>query len=261
MCLILLAWRQHPQFPLLVAANRDEFHDRPTARAAFWQDAPLVCAGRDLQAGGSWLGITRTGRFAAVTNFRGREPAPENALSRGELVRNFLTGSEAPEQFLSRLQRDQHRYAGFNLLFGHVGTALHYFCNRGPDNTGGISQQLDAGVHGLSNHHLNTDWPKLSGGKQALTEALQGGPSPDGLLMLLSDRSMPADAQLPQTGVGLETERLLAPRFIRAPHYGTRASTVIMLSREGEVSFDERAFDASAEAQPLVSYRFALQNA
>ena len=225
MCLILIAYRVHPGYELLVAANRDEFHHRPTAPLAFWGDSPQVLAGRDLKEGGAWMGFTRTGRFAALTNYRDPSHVLPDAPSRGYLVRDYLQGVESACDYLDRLTSCAPAYNGFNLLLGDE-TGLYYYSNR----AGGV-QALTPGVYGLSNHLLDTPWPKLQRGRNALWRVLDHGsePTPDALLSLLTDRTPAPDAELPSTGVPLEWERWLSPIFIDAPGYGTRSSTALLV--------------------------------
>lgn len=236
MCLILLAWRAHPEYPLVLAANRDEFHSRPTAPAGFWPEAPWVLAGKDLQAGGTWLGITRTLRFAALTNFRDPAHVMAGAPSRGELVARFLTGDVMPGAYLVQLESIGSAYNGFNLLFGDLETVCYY------SNCGDEPRRLAPGIYGLSNHLLDTPWPKVARGKSALAEALQGLPGNEALFELLRDDTIAPDRQLPRTGVSLEWERLLSAAFIRSPEYGTRSATVIVAEADGTVEFEERPF-------------------
>lgn len=242
MCLIAIAWRAHPDYPLIVAANRDEFFARPTAAAHWWPDRAIL-AGRDRQAGGTWLGITATGRFAAVTNFR---QAPRNHAinvsgekrSRGALVTDFL-GHEEPARYAAELTRDADDYAGFNLLFGRVEGALDYFSNRGA-----ARRDLASGVYGLSNALLDERWPKVDYVKSALSDALQKASlSPGALLDLLQEREQAADERLPDTGVGLDAERFLSSPFIVGADYGTRSSTALVIGRGGEARFLERNYD------------------
>lgn len=233
MCLILVAWRQHPDFPLVVAANRDEFFARPTAAAARWDDAPQVLAGRDLEAGGTWLGVAANGRFAAVTNVR--EPGvPPGRLSRGKLTRDFLTGGDSPGTYLASV--DPGAYSGFNLLVGDA-DQLHYLSNR----DGGV-RELPAGIYGVSNHLLDTPWPKLAAAKGRFAQALGQLPAPDLFFAILADREIVPDQALPRTGVPLEWERLLSAIFVVSPAYGTRASTLVMVGRDGAVRLEERSF-------------------
>jgi len=251
MCLILLAHQTHLDYPFVLAANRDEFYDRPTEAADFWASEPHILAGRDLQGGGTWLGLTRRGRFAALTNFRDPASLRADAPSRGELVSRFLSGNENAPSFLTWLKENGTRYNGFSLLFGTKDGLFHY-CNR---DGGG---PLAAGVHGLSNALLDTPWPKVSRGKDALARLLEKAPPLhlDRLFSLLADRSVPPDSELPHTGVGMAWERVLASRFIASPIYGTRSSTVIAIDRQCRVLFEERSFLGSPT--PWLTSRFAF---
>lgn len=224
MCLILVAYRCHPGYRLLVAANRDEFYDRPATPLAFWDDAPQVMAGRDLKAGGTWLGITRTGRFAALTNYRDPTRQAPNAPSRGRLVGDYLQSDEPARAYLDRLIQDADAYNGFNLLLGDAEGLFYYANYAGP------ARALEPGLYGLSNHFLDTPWPKVERSRAALRQLLNRHTdlAPDELLQLLEDRTSAPDAELPHTGVSLEWERWLSPIFITAPGYGTRASTVLL---------------------------------
>lgn len=235
MCLILIAYRCHPGLDLLIAANRDEFHDRPTAPLAFWDDAPQVLAGRDLQQGGTWLGATQTGRFAALTNYRDPSRVRPDSPSRGQLVSNYLQGAEPARAYLARLATQGEVYNGFNLLLGDA-TGLHYYSNRG-----GAPQTLPPGWYGLSNHLLNTPWPKVQRGLTLMQDALaqRPDPTPDDLLPALANRTSAPDNELPQTGVPLDWERWLSPIFIDAPGYGTRSSTVLLANEHGSARMME----------------------
>lgn len=253
MCLIFVALRVHPSYPLVIAANRDEYYDRRTAPAAFWPEAPDLLAGRDLRAGGTWIGVTRTGRIAALTNYRDPESNRPDAPSRGAIVTSFLLSREEPLRWLQRFLPDVHRYNGFSFLAGQ-NDDLYYFCSRGEEIV-----KLTPGIHGLSNHFLNTPWPKVQKGKSELIRILSHDTlQAEDLFRLLSDRTIPPDESLPDTGVGLEWERILSPLFISSPTYGTRSSTVIMRDRSGNVTFVERSFDRGSEPV-TVSHQFALQ--
>lgn len=260
MCLILFAYNAHPDFRLILAANRDEFYARPSRAAGFWPDAPDILAGRDVQRGGTWLGITRSGRLAAVTNYREPRAVPavpdqaaarandicEDAPSRGQLVSDFLKSRGAPLRYLRTVAADSRRYDGFNLLAGD-GEELFYYSNR----SRGIQRVLP-GVHGLSNHLLDTGWPKIRRGVSALRRIALGDGAVEipALLHLLCDRGQPADDELPDTGVGLDRERLLAPIFIASPDYGTRCSSVLLIDRHGRVTFYEETWQP-AQAIPI----------
>lgn len=239
MCLIVIGWQAHPDFPLVVAANRDEFYARPTALAARWPDHPQVVGGRDLEAGGTWLGITETGRFAAVTNVR--EPGtPKGSRSRGELPRDFLLGDKSAGDYLAGI--DGSAYSGFNLLVCD-GDSLWYGSNRD-----GAPRPLPPGAYGLSNHFLDTPWPKLVAARQRFTSALKSLPETEEFFGILADDEVVADEHLPQTGVSLEWERRLSAIFVRSEDYGTRASTVLILDRHGRIRLEERSFGPQGQS-------------
>jgi uncharacterized protein with NRDE domain len=229
-CLLALAYRQHPSSPLVVMGTRDEFLDRPAEAAHFWPDAPHLLAGRDLRAGGTWMGITRHGRFAALTNHRDlRRPTVEGP-SRGHLVRQAL------EQDIDR--GITSTYAGLNLIHGAVDD-LHYLNNITPDRT-----PLAPGIHGLSNALLNTPWPKVQRAKAGLEQVLNGPEDKliDGLFDLLTDEATAPEEHLPDTGLTPAMERALSSIFIRTPGYGTRCSTVVLVDHAGHVHFQERSW-------------------
>jgi uncharacterized protein with NRDE domain len=260
MCLILFAHRVHPEFPLVFAANRDEFHVRPTEPARFWEDEPRVLAGRDLRAGGTWMGVTRSGRWAALTNVRDPGlPAPSGP-SRGHLVGDFLRGRVGVADYAARVQERRHEYAGYNLLLGDEGE-VYYLGNRtAPDEDVAV---LAPGVYGLSNHLLDTPWPKVERGKRALRTALEaeGGPEPAALFEILAAADPAPDADLPDTGIGQAWERVLSSLFIVSPSYGTRASTVLLFDAAGNATFVERSFLPGPERAGEVRYRFAIASA
>ena len=237
MCLIVFAWRPEHPLPLLLAGNRDEFHARPSLPLGEWPETPGLLAGRDLQAGGTWLGIDAAGRFAALTNIRDPGQA-EGARSRGELVSGYLQGTLSPADYLRQIQHEQ--YSGFNLLLGDRQQLYHFNSHEGEP------RRLPAGVYGLSNASLNTPWPKLQRTREALRQCLDR-PEPDALLALLADRARAADEELPQTGVTLEVERLLSSAFIVSPGYGTRASTALVLQADGGWQIIERSFGPDGE--------------
>lgn len=254
MCLILFALDSHPDYRLVLAANRDEFFRRPTAPAAFWDDAPQLLAGRDLQSGGTWLGITTDGRFAAITNYRDPASYRREAPSRGRLVSDFLRGAMAPSVYLAQLHEEGSGYNGFNLIFGDS-ARLCCFSNRAS-----LPPAIPPGIHGLSNHLLDTPWPKVSSGREALQRVLNALPplDPKALFALLADRNIPSDRLLPDTGVGIERERLLAPLFIDTPDYGTRSSTLLLIDRENRVTFLERTFNGRPEEPHTVRRSFRI---
>jgi uncharacterized protein with NRDE domain len=251
-CLILLAWHAHPEYPLVVAANRDEMHARPSAPAGFWEDRPDILGGRDLEQMGTWLGISRAGKFAAVTNFRDPEGVAGGTVSRGLLSSRYLGNGESAAAFAGALERNGGEYRAFNFLAGDS-DELWWVSNRA-----GGAQRLEPGVHGLSNHLLDTPWPKVARGKERLALALERSPAVDSLMALLADTSIAPDAELPDTGVGLERERALSAARIVSPVYGTRCSTVLLLDRSGRVRFAERPFDVEGNEGTTVQFELRL---
>jgi uncharacterized protein with NRDE domain len=249
MCLILVAWRVHADYPLVLAANRDEFHARAAAPAAWWQD-PQILAGRDLSAGGSWLGVARDGRFAALTNYRDPALVQRAAPSRGELVPATLAAMMPVQLSLQQLRRTADNYNAFNLIFSD-GERLAVF-----ESVPGDGRMLAPGVYGLSNHLLDTPWPKLLNAKSALGAALTRLPDERPLLELLRDEHQADDALLPRTGVSLDWERLLSSAFIRTPEYGTRCSSILLIDRHGRVRFSEWSWDESGALAGQVEHRF-----
>lgn len=235
MCLVLFAYKAHPEYKLIVAANRDEAYARETAPAGFWVDAPEVLAGRDLEKMGTWMGVTTSGRFGALTNYRDPSETTIGKRTRGELVAEFLKGTVNSQSYLLDLANRRQEYPGYNLLAGDL-EELFYFSNRG-----GPLQKVEAGIHGVSNHLLNTDWPKVERGKAGLASIISEGQRD--MVDLLFDHLESADPApdhlLPSTGVSLEWERLLSPMFIKSEGYGTRSSTVILMN-EREIHFHER---------------------
>lgn len=246
MCLIVIGWRASAAFPLLVAANRDEYHHRASAVAARWPDAPEVIGGRDLEAGGTWLGIRENGRFAAVTNVR--EPGmAKGAHSRGELPRNFLLGSDSAESYAKQI--DYAAYSGFNLLLAD-GEKLIYCSNRDQP-----LRELRPGIYGLSNHRLDSPWPKLLRAREEFSSAMNTLPDEAAFFNLLANREIVSDDLLPSTGVPLEWERLLSAVFVKSPTYGTRASTLLMQRANGKIRLHERSFgpDGQLTQSSLIS--------
>jgi uncharacterized protein with NRDE domain len=240
MCLIFISFKQHPTFPLIIAANRDEFYARRTAAAAFWEDHPNILAGRDLEAGGTWMGITKGGRLSLITNYRDLKNLKTSAPSRGHLVSRYLEQDESPDQYLRAVESVGDRYNGFNLIVGSVND-LWYFSNY----AAGI-QQLKPGFYGLSNHLLDSPWPKVRRGKEKLKPILaQIGIRPDDLMDILLDDVLAIDSELPDTGIGLERERALSSMFIKAGNYGSRSTTVVLVDKSGNLTFAERVYNTT----------------
>jgi uncharacterized protein with NRDE domain len=254
MCLILVAWRAHPRFPLVLAANRDEFFARAAAAASWWS-SPALLAGRDLSAGGTWLGVNARGCFAALTNYRDPGRQRDDAPSRGTLVPWSLAHAQPVREQLEQLEHMAPAYNGFNLLFSD-GEELAVF-----ESAAARGRVLPAGVYGLSNHLLDTPWPKVIAAKTALSAALAHLPQEAALLALLRDESLADEADLPRTGLSLEWERLLSSAFIRAPGYGTRCSTILLVDVDGHAQFNEWTWNERAALTGRADFRFDLQRA
>jgi uncharacterized protein with NRDE domain len=238
MCLIFISINQHPRYKLIVAANRDEFYNRKTAPAHFWNDEPNILGGRDLEAGGTWLGVNKRGKISMITNYRDPKNINPAAPSRGKLVSDFLVSEECGEKYLKGIQHPQ-TYNGFNLVTG-TSDALYYFSNYREGIT-----EMKTGLFGLSNHLLDTPWPKVKKGKVLMTEILSQPFTSKDLFGLLYNEGTVTDDLLPDTGVGLERERALSSMFIKSPGYGTRCSTVILVDRDNNFKFNERVYDLS----------------
>ena len=260
MCLIVLSYRHHPGYRLILAANRDEFYDRPTRPLSYWTDRSDILAGIDLRGGGTWLGITTAGRIAAITNFRHIPSMREGAPSRGNLVKDFLTGSTSPLGYLKDVRTVGDRYNGFNLIVGDTESLCYY------SNKNGDIQNLSPGVYGLSNHLLNTPWPKVQRAKDKFCSVLSRFPviQHRPLFQTLQDTWRPPDDELPDTGIGLEWERILSPMLIVSDVYGTRSSSVIIWKEDGQIEFSEKSYDEGAAHQgngtaPITTFRLRLE--
>lgn len=246
MCLIVFAWQVLPGVPIIACANRDEFYARPATAAAPWPDAPHVIAGRDLQGGGSWMGLSLLGehgpRFAALTNIRGPGEHRDNAPSRGDLVAQFLRSSISAADYLAALDAREDRYNGYNLVLGDR-TALYWYSNRaGNDPRNG--QALEPGrMYGISNGLLDDPWPKVLRTKAQFASLLCQGAPEDAFFEMLADTTPAPDMRLPETGVPIEVERMLSPVCIESPGYGTRTSTVLKLYQNGEHELHERVLE------------------
>lgn len=252
MCILFAAYDVHPDYRLIIAANRDEFYGRPTERAHFWDDEPTILAGRDLQKMGTWMGMTTRGRFAALTNYRDPVQDTRNKQSRGHIVRDFLTENSEPKDFLIDLQKQRTQYQGFNVLVADDQTLMYY------SNVENKIKSLKPGLYGLSNHLLDTPWPKVEKGKAYMKHLLSTRKTIDkeDLFRILADEELVSKEQLPNTGVPIDLEEKLSAIFIQTPEYGTRCSTVITIDREGAVTFTERTFPNPQENE--VSYEFRI---
>jgi uncharacterized protein with NRDE domain len=237
MCLIVFANNVHPKYKLIFAANRDEFYNRPSEQAEFWKEYPDILAGKDLQAGGTWMGITKQGKFAAITNFRDLKNHTNDAPSRGNLTLDFLINDDSPLEYYNKLKPALNDFNGFNLLLGNV-DELFYLSNKTKE-----LQKLQTGIHGISNAILNTPWPKVERSKRHLESLIQQEDiNVWEVIAILKDTSIAKDEELPDTGVGLDLERMLSPVFIKSEKYGTRCSSVVMVDKENNVKFVEKFF-------------------
>ncbi|QDF96803.1 hypothetical protein CJ010_09810 [Azoarcus sp. DD4] len=255
MCLILFAWRAHPAYPLVVAANRDEFRARPALPLHWWQDSPDLLAGRDQEAGGTWMGVSRNGRFAALTNYRDPSLRRSDAPSRGALVREALESNADAHATLNALASRSADYVAFNLIVsdGHQ-LGIH-------ESTTGAVRMLAPGIYGLSNHLLDSAWPKVERARARFAAALDKLPADGDFVELLRDTTPAEDEDLPRTGVSLEWERWLSPAFILAPGYGTRSSSVLSAGHDGQIRFSEWTWDEDGNELGVVTHRFRAEAA
>jgi len=253
MCLILLSAHSHPAYKLIIAANRDEFYERRTAAADYWPDSPAILGGRDLEAGGTWMGVTRSGRISLITNYRDLKNLKSTAPSRGHLVSHFLQGSNPPQQYLESVAGEGSKYNGFNLMVG-TPDELWYYSNYG----NGI-MKIPGGVHGLSNHLLDTPWPKVRDGKERFKEVISKPQfAANDLFHMLYNDKIARDEELPDTGVGLERERALSSMFIKSPGYGSRCSTVLMINKDNHVTFSERIYDLKTFRHATSTFEYTI---
>ncbi len=254
MCLLLIANLIHPDYKLIIAANRDEFYSRPALPADFWDDHPELLAGKDIEAGGTWLGITKSGRFSAITNFRDfHNPVKENAPSRGKLTSDFLLTLDDPISYTKKIQQNSFDYNGYNLVYG-IKNELYYFSNQT-----NLEIKLETGIYGLSNALLDTPWPKIKKGKKRFEEVINEDKlSLENLFSILNDTEKADDKLLPDTGIELEREKALSSIFIKTPSYGTRCSTVLLIDNDDNVNFIEMTYHPEGDNFSGVKYEFLI---
>ncbi len=253
MCLITFAWKHHPNYPLILVANRDEFYERPTAPLGYWSDHQNVLAGRDLKEGGTWMGMHRSGRLTAITNHRDLTNIKETAPSRGKLTKDFLIGEQSSSDFFEGIERDLDLFNGFNLLTMER-NEFYYFNN--------IEKELVSvkpGIYGLSNAFLDTPWPKVVKAKNYFERSLRADlPVVEEMMEWMADTERASDEQLPSTGVSTEWERELSPMCIRTESYGTCCTTVIMIANDGKVHYAEKTFPKGNRKSGSISVSFTL---
>ncbi|MFI5237409.1 MAG: NRDE family protein [Ignavibacteriales bacterium] len=253
MCLVVFANNVHTEYKFIFAANRDEFYNRPTEQADFWNDHTDLLAGKDLQAGGTWLGITKQGRFAAITNFRDVKNNRQDAPSRGKLTLDFLLNDIKPEEYYNQLNSNLNSFNGFNLIVGNADD-IFYFSNKNH----GI-KKLSRQIYGLSNALLDTAWPKVVKSKLYLKKLIeQKEIHPWEVLNILNDPVLAKDEELPDTGVGLPLEKILSPVFTKSDNYGTRCSTVVMVDKNNNVRFVEKSYFANAGNFSTKEFNFTI---
>ncbi|GAB4396079.1 MAG: NRDE family protein [Microscillaceae bacterium] len=250
MCLIGFSWKQHPVYKLVLVANRDELYQRPTQALHFWESDPGLLAGKDLEGGGTWLGIHQQGRFAALTNYRDPAHILPQAPSRGDLPLQYLVRASPPAQYLEALMSKAQAYNGFNLLVSDLESLCYY------SNYAEGYQVLPPGLYGLSNHLLDTDWFKVRRLKAKLQQVLQDkNPEDTALLALMHDPSPPAqEADIQQTGLSLAQERMLAPMFIQSPHYGTHSTTVVKIDYDHNIQLTEKVYSNAYRGEQIHSF-------
>ncbi|WP_158969561.1 NRDE family protein [Paraglaciecola sp. L3A3] len=253
MCILFVAINKNQDYPLMIAANRDEFFARPTAESNFWSDNNNILAGRDLEAGGSWMGINQGGFLAALTNIRNPQRNNTKAISRGKLVSNYLT--QPSQNYATNLSQTKDQYNGYNLLFGKWDKLEVY------NNHFDQIVSLTSGIHSLSNEKLDSSWPKMNKGKSKLETLCQTQKNitPENLFDLLFDSNKADDQHLPKTGISLEHERRLSPIFILGEEYGTRSSTVLTVDKNQQVNWYERTYNNKANCLSEKSFHFNIK--
>jgi uncharacterized protein with NRDE domain len=248
-----MAYNYDPDYKLIFAANRDEFYERPSSAADFWKDEPSLLAGKDFKEGGTWCGITKSGRFAAITNYRNMKSIKKDALSRGTIVTDFLLGSSSPELYSKGLTDSADLYNSYGFIFGNK-SELFFFSNQTKKNN-----KIEAGIHGLSNHLLNTPWFKVTRGKELLKKAINNKDTlVDDLFVMLSDETPSPEDQLPDTGLSKDVEKSTSSIFVETPDYGTRSSTVILIDKNDNVTFIEKSLNTQNKEWTINAYRVEL---
>lgn len=250
MCLIVFAYKYHPEYKLILAANRDEFYERPSLPAHFWIDEPLL-AGKDIKEGGTWCGVSRDGKLAAITNYRDIKSIKTNAVSRGKIVTDYLKGPHSPEKFAEDLTKTAELYNGYSLVFGDA-SGLFFFSNQSKK-----PEKIEPGIHGLSNHLLDTPWFNVSRGKELLKKAIDKNENLiDNIFTMLSDKKLAPDEMLPETGLPKETEKKISSIFVENNSYGTRSSTIILIDNDDTITFIEKSLNEKSKEWIINEFKF-----
>ncbi|MEP1096875.1 MAG: NRDE family protein [Cyclobacteriaceae bacterium] len=253
MCLIVFAYNTHPDYKLILAANRDEFYDRPTTTADWWEDHPNILGGRDLKAKGTWMGVDKRGRFAAVTNYRDISGIREDVKSRGDLPVDFLLNGHSSTVYSEQVLKNADKYNGFNLLaLDEEMTHLSNYENK--------VNRLDSGIYGLSNALLDTSWPKVEKAKDHFKGKIASDFELQDLISLMQDEGVAEDDALPQTGLPVDMERAVSAMCIRTPNYGTCCSTAITIDYDGHVEFEEKSYPVGNREDKTVRHSFQIEN-
>ena len=252
MCTTLFSYNFNPNYPIIIASNRDEFYERPTSDVSFWNKHPNIIGGIDKKYLGTWLGMSKEGKIGILTNFRDPKNHQKNLKSRGLLLKNFLTEDVSIDDFIQMLKKNKDEYNGYNILFGDISKMVYY------SNKENKIKVLDSGIFGLSNAFLDTPWPKVIIGKKLLANEVKNvKPNSDQIMNILKNNTIAIDDDLPDTGIGIEYERMLSPIFIRSPQYGTRSSIVIMIDKELNVTFIEDIYNP--EDDTFLKNKFAFK--
>lgn len=255
MCLIFLSFNQHPEFPLIVAANRDEFYNRPATPLDFWQENPKILAGKDLSGGGTWLGVSKTGYFGMLTNYRDMANLKLGAPTRGKLVIDYLAGEFDPSTYLQALDANASKYNGYNIILGKLNDPWYY------SNENHKIYRLGTGLYGLSNAFIDTDWPKVTLGKEHFRQVIeQDSFDTEDLFALMNNKELASDDDLPNTGIGYEKEKLLSSMYIEMSGYGTRNTTILTKDREGNVKILERTYSTKENLISDKEYEFSISS-
>ena len=253
MCLIFLSFNQHPDYPLIIAANRDEFYDRPASSIGLWPEYPNILAGKDLTGGGTWLGVTKSGYFAMLTNYRDMANIKANAPTRGKLVLDYLAGEFDASNYLEAIDASASLYNGYNIILGTLNDPWYY------SNQNHEIFRLGTGLYGLSNALLDTKWPKVEIGKENFKQIIERESLDyEAIFSFMYDKTLAPDEKLPDTGIGYEKEKLLSSMFIEFPGYGTRNTTLLVKDKNNNVQLIERTYSQPDDSTSEVKFEFSV---